>query len=196
MRENPFPDLASLGACQKPGFRVVLYIEFITRPSPLGPHERAPMTSLIYAPIDTLENFVLADRWMAQTGNYWQAVAPFETPEDWFEDRHQDFAPQLVRPISDIPTDGILIWRDLEEGVIEMPAAEAAARLRDIAAPIEAMARAMAELEDDDCFTIADTYRDTISEHAGVEEDCRFWIRLASAAWTASRPVPAAGVLG
>lgn len=151
------------------------------------------MPSKVYATIDTLENFIPADRWMAQMGDRWVAVAPFETAESWFEAEHLDFAAQLVRPLADIPQSGTLVWRDLEAGVIEVSAADAAVMLRDIAAPVEAMARAMAEVEDDDCFTTADIYRETLSEHAGVEEDCRYWIRLASAAWTASRPVPASG---
>jgi hypothetical protein len=155
------------------------------------------MPSTIYATIDTLESFVPADRWMAQTGDRWVAVAPFETAESWFEKEHLDLAPHLIRPINDIPPSGTLVWRDLESGEIEAPAAEAAVMLQDIVAPIEAMARAMADFEDDDCFTIADTWHETLEvQPPGVEEDCRYWIRLASAAWAASRPVPASGTRG
>jgi hypothetical protein len=152
------------------------------------------MPSTIYATLDTLDHLVPADRWMAQTGNRWMAVAPFESAESWFEGEYLDFAPQLVRPINDIPPSGTLVWRDLEAGQVEVSAETAAIMLRDIATPIEAMARAMAEIEDDDCFKVADTWHQSTSEKpAGIEEDCRYWIRLASAAWTASRPVPASG---
>jgi hypothetical protein len=155
------------------------------------------MPTPIYATIDTLDHLVPADRWMAQTGDRWVAVAPFETAESWFEEEHLDFAPQLIRPLGDIPPSGTLVWRDLESGEIEVAAAVAAVMLRDIAAPVEVMARAMAEVEEDDCFTIADTWHETLEvQPAGVEEDCRYWIRLASAAWTASRPVPASGTRG
>jgi len=160
------------------------------------------MTHPIYATIDTLDTFVLADRWMAQMGNTWTAVAPFETAESWFEEDHRHFAPQLTRPIADIPADGILIWRDLEEGVLEKPAAEAAALLRDSVIPIDTMARAMAAADDANCFAVSDAYYEYANAHPGFGPDehlqkhfdeCNKWRRLAGIAWSASRPVPAAG---
>lgn len=160
------------------------------------------MTSVIYAANDTLETPVAADRWMAQTGNGWMAVPPFETAEEWFENQHLDFAPQLVRPINDIPTDGTLVWLDPTEGILVMPAAEAAARLRDAAAPIETMARAMADAEDSDCFAAYDIMHGRTPSNGESENlaeplvECDKWLRLAGVAWNASRPIPAAAVHG
>lgn len=66
---------------------------------------------IFYAYCDTVETPIRADRWMAQTGGTWMAVAPWERESDWFADTPTEGLPTpRVRPIDDVPTSGILYY--------------------------------------------------------------------------------------
>lgn len=66
---------------------------------------------IFYAYCDTVPAPIRADRWMAQTGGYWMAVAPGESEADWFDGCDPaDFPTPRVRPIDDVPTSGTLVF--------------------------------------------------------------------------------------
>lgn len=66
---------------------------------------------VFYAYCDTVPEPIRADRWMAQTGNQWVAVAPWERESDWFaETDPADFPTPRVRSIDDVPTTGTLVY--------------------------------------------------------------------------------------
>lgn len=69
---------------------------------------------VVYAyPGDSSEDFpFVADRWMAQLGGQWMAVADWEDETAWFEETPAEGLPTpRVRDITDPPT-GTLVYRD------------------------------------------------------------------------------------
>lgn len=66
---------------------------------------------IFYAYCDTVETPIRADRWMAQLGGNWMAVAPWERESDWFAETPTDGLPTpRVRSIDDVPTTGTLTY--------------------------------------------------------------------------------------
>jgi hypothetical protein len=79
---------------------------------------------IFYAVIDTVDTPIRADRWMAQTGGCWMAVAPGESEADWFEDCDPaDFPSPRVLPIDSIPTTGTLVYMTSQFDTVECDAA-------------------------------------------------------------------------
>lgn len=77
------------------------------------------------------ETAVLADRWMAQDGGFWMAVAPGEDETEWFADWERDAADDTagplperrVLPISELPAGpGRLIYRRASGDEVNRPA--------------------------------------------------------------------------